>query len=190
MPEISDALDLDLRTGLPDALRVLLDEFPPETWADHPGFEGLVRFWLDRHMMFRRILERLRAEAAARADGNLAPDAYRAGLARLGSAFVGELHGHHNIEDMHYFPALAAKAPRIAAGFELLDRDHHALEAHLARFVDRANTVLTSGDDAKGEVARFVGDLDGLARFLDRHLVDEEHLVVPVILKHGASGLA
>lgn len=56
-------LDLDLRTGLPDALRVLLKEFPRDGWDDHPGIEGLVRFWLDRHMMFRRIIARLILDA-------------------------------------------------------------------------------------------------------------------------------
>ena len=37
--------------------------------------------------------------------------------------------------------------------------------------------------------ARFQADLAQLERFLDRHLLDEEELVVPVILKFGLDGL-
>ena len=60
-------------------------------------------------MMFRRILEKLSADTRAAADRKIAPQAYAQGMARLGSMFVGELHGHHGIEDAHYFPVLAAK---------------------------------------------------------------------------------
>ncbi len=183
-------LDLDLRTGLPDALRVLLEEFPRDSWDDHPGIEGLVRFWLDRHMMFRRMTERLTLDAERRKDGLIDRAAYVSGLSRLGSAFVGELHGHHNIEDAHYFPMLATKDPRIAAGFEMLDKDHHALDAHLNAFVERANAVLQAGDTDGSQVGRFAEELERLDKLLDRHLIDEEDLVVPVILKYGAGGLA
>ncbi len=182
--------DLDLRTGLPDALRVLLEEFPRDSWDDHPGVEGLVRFWLDRHMMFRRMAERMTLDAARRKDGLLDRGAYAYDLSRLGSAFVGELNGHHNIEDAHYFPMLAAKDPRITSGFEILDKDHHALDGHLNAFVERANAVLQAGENDGSEVGRFAEELDRLGKLLDRHLIDEEDLVVPVILKYGADGLS
>ena len=182
-------LDLDLRTGLPDALLVLLKEYPREHWEAHPGYDGLIRFWLDRHMMFRRVLARLVDDAQRRKDGDMDRRNFASGLARLGSGFVGELHGHHSIEDMHYFPVLATKDARVAAGFELLDKDHHALDAHLNRFVERANSALQAGDEDSAEVGRLVEELDALGRFLDRHLIDEEELVVPVILKYGAGDL-
>ncbi|MGF1563563.1 MAG: hemerythrin domain-containing protein [Geminicoccaceae bacterium] len=181
-----DPLALDLRTGLPDALRVLLEDYPRAGWPDEPGYAGLVQFWLDRHMMFRRILDRLRAEAALCADHKLDPDAYRAALSRHGSAFVSELHGHHRIEDVHYFPTLMTKEARIATGFDLLDRDHQALDGHLEAFVQAANATLGA---PQASAAAFHDHLRALERVLDRHLIDEEELVVPVILKYGASGL-
>ncbi|MGB0354336.1 MAG: hemerythrin domain-containing protein, partial [Paracoccaceae bacterium] len=54
MTEI-DHLALAHREGLPDALRILLQDYPRETWQAHPNFGGLVAFWLDRHLMFRRL---------------------------------------------------------------------------------------------------------------------------------------
>ena len=44
------------RKKLPDALRVLLEDYPRDGWELDPGFDGLVRFWLDRHLMFRRLM--------------------------------------------------------------------------------------------------------------------------------------
>jgi len=48
--------DLRHRKGLPDALRVLLEQYPRALWESHQNFDGLTRFWLERHLMFRRAL--------------------------------------------------------------------------------------------------------------------------------------
>lgn len=185
-----DALNLDLRSGLPDALTVLLKEYPRAGWESHPGYEGLIRFWLDRHMMFRRILEKLAAQTRETMDKRLPYDQFRLQTGRLGSAFVQELHGHHSIEDAHYFPVLSQKDPRIARAFDILDHDHHALDAHLNAFVETANGALRPEQQDDRAVAKFLDNLDSLERFIERHLIDEEEIVVPVILKYGAGGLA
>lgn len=190
MTQSEDALQLDLRRGLPDALKVLLAEYPRQGWPDDPGYHGLVSMWLDRHMMFRRLLDRLTDDAAARLDNKVDPQRYLAGLSRFGGMFVNELHGHHQIEDHHYFPKLSQKDSRIEAGFTLLDADHHAMDGLLNRFVDGANTLLQAGPDGTlTKVGDFHGYLLDLQRLLDRHLVDEEELIVPVILKYGATGI-
>ena len=70
--------------------------------------------------------------------------------------------------------------------------DHHALDAHLADFGEAANALIGVADapaEMRGEAARFAARLEGLERFLDRHLVDEEELVVPVLLYHGTGAL-
>ena len=183
-------LALDTRAGLPDALRVLREAYPRETWERDPGFSQLIRFWLDRHMMFRRISERLLADAQARLDGANDSRAYAAGLSRLGSAFVGELHGHHHVEDAHYFPVLSRHDARLAAGFTLLDADHHALDGHLQAFVTAANAVLQAPDHARHDATgAFHAQLSAFAPLLERHLTDEEDLVVPVLLKYGERGI-
>jgi iron-sulfur cluster repair protein YtfE (RIC family) len=184
-----DALALDLRTGLPDALRVLLSDYPRAGWATHPGYDGLIRFWLDRHMMFRQILARLQQQTQDTLDKRLDFNGFRQQTGRLGGAFVQELHGHHGIEDAHYFPILAQKDARIAQAFALLDRDHHVLDAHLNTFVERANAALRAPGPDSRDVGAFHDHLGRIATMLDRHLVDEEEIVVPVILKYGAGGL-
>ena len=187
------SLDLDAREGLPDALRALLAEHPRAGWEADPNFGALVRFWLDRHLGFRRLLGLMRADAEAAADRQVDPGAFGGRLSRLGSTFLQEIHGHHTIEDTHFFPLLAAREARLAGGFDMLEADHHALDAHLAAFAAGANGAL-GALDRPADLVTAAGRLgDGLARldrFLDRHLLDEEDLVVPVILRHGEGFLS
>lgn len=185
-------LGLDTRTGLPDALRVLLAEYPREAWQADPGFGALIRFWLDRHLMFRRIGERLGSECEALLDRQVEDRVFAARLARLGEAFIGELHGHHMIEDAHFFPHLVTLDARVAPGFEILDRDHHAVDGRLSAFASAANAVLGRISEGAAPDAAMPALQDEIARlrhFLDRHLTDEEDLIVPVLLKYQPPGL-
>ena len=87
---------------------------------------------------------------------------------------------------------LAAKEPRIARGFEILDRDHHAIDGHLAGFVRSANAVLQDHVDRSAlqdAAGQFYTDLLRLERVLNRHLMDEEDLIVPIFLRRGADAL-
>jgi iron-sulfur cluster repair protein YtfE (RIC family) len=183
---------LENRTGLPDALRILLRDHPREAWEADPGFHGLVSFWLDRHLAFRRLITLMQGETRGFLDKAADARVYAGRLSRYGGHFVQDLHGHHMIEDEHYFPVLAMKEPRIGRGFEILDRDHHALGVHIETFIKGANTVRNGLDNPAmlhTKAGRFGADLDRMEVFLNRHLVDEEDLIVPVILKHGERSL-
>lgn len=189
LPMISE--DLDTRPGLPEPLRLLLQTHPRESWQAHPQFHGLVSFWLERHMMFRQLMAHMSRETEGFLDGNRDPRAFAQGIARYGGLFVNQLHGHHQIEDHHYFPLLREKDARIARGFDLLDADHHALDGILNRFVGQANAAIEAagGADPRTAAAALGGGLGDLERLIGRHLEDEEDLIVPVILAHGADGL-
>jgi iron-sulfur cluster repair protein YtfE (RIC family) len=177
----------DLRQGLPEALRYLVAEYPRDIWSGHRNFEGLTRFWLERHVMFRQVLARLEQEAEAMLDGKMEARRYQQQTARLAGLFLNQLDSHHQVEDQHYFPQLAALEPPLARGFEILDADHHLIDGHLNRLADTANAMLRA--DPLSPLTDVVGALkhtyERIAPFLNRHLLDEEELVVPVILKHG-----
>lgn len=178
-----DDLALARRRGLPDALRVLTAELPRLSWRAHPEFDGLARFWLDRHLVFRELSERLRRDVQARIDGNLPPETLAVRVSRLGGALVGGLQEHHTVEDSHYFPVLRQLDTRLERGFDLLDADHHALDARLHDLTDAANAVLRSG--AREAAAAFLSETERFEPLLLRHLEDEEDIIVPVLLRAG-----
>lgn len=179
-------LDLLKRDGLPEALQILLRQHPREGWRAHPEFGPLTQFWLERHFAFRDLLKRLETDARQVIDGALDPHEHAARLARFGQLFLQELHGHHSIEDQVYFPKLMPLAPGLERGFELLDADHHHLHEELDGFAMRANAVLQGGGPAA--LGAHQEGLERMARFLNRHLTDEEDLVVPVMLVTGFDG--
>lgn len=180
---MTDNLALATRTGLPDALRVLLEEFPRTGWQSHANFGGMVEFWLHRHLMFRQLLERMDRDVQLLIDGHIDFDAYAPRLSHYGSSLLNELHGHHHIEDAHYFPRLVQLDTRLETGFGLLDADHQAMDAELQDMAAAANALLRGG-----EPGVFADRLDGFGRLLNRHLVDEEEIIVPVILNTGFDG--
>ena len=185
--------DLRSREGLPDALRALLEKHPREGWRRHPEFGPLTDFWLHKHLGFRRAMETLRSEARDTLDSRIPAEDYARRMSRLGGAFLQELHGHHSVEDMHYFPRMAPLVPSLERAFAILDADHHVLHEELDAFADGANGVLravTGGTDWRDPLGRFEARLTGMERFLDRHLTDEEEVVVPVILDVGEGRLA
>lgn len=185
-----DILTLRDRPGLPDNLRVLVEAFPREIWEGHQNFGEMVQFWLQRHAMFRDLTTRLSDDAQGFLDGAMAAEAYAARLARFGGLFFNELHMHHQVEDTHYFPQLITLDPRISHGFDMLETDHHAIDGLLQRFAQTANAVLQGPKDgtAKDHVGAFLEAFAAFAPLLERHLTDEEDLVVPVILKSGFQG--
>ncbi len=183
-----DPLSLEYRTGLPEPLHVLLQSYPKDGWTTDPGFDDLIRFWLDRHLMFRRILTEMTTTTERLLDRDLDPRRFGAMMSRYGGMFVNGLHEHHTIEDTHYFPVLSQKDQRISKGFEILDQDHHAIDQYLSNFVGAANgtiNVLDNRDQLQTAADRLRSELQTLHRLLDRHLTDEEELIVPVILKYG-----
>ena len=185
-------LSLEHRGALPDALRVLLDAYPRQGWSQDPGFDGLIRFWLDRHLMFRRLMAEMQSGTEALLDRKTSARQFAGQVSRYGGMFVNGLHEHHTIEDTYYFPKLQKKETRIAKGFDILDADHHALDGHLSNFVDSANGVLKRLDDRdvlQTNAGAFKDRLTEMERLLNRHLTDEEELVVPVILKYGSADL-
>ena len=180
MPDLA----LDRRHGLPDALRALLADYPRTDWTVHRNFDGLVSFWLDRHLAFRDLTAAMSGATQSLLDRAADPQTYAARLSRSGNRFLQELHGHHQIEDLHFFPRLTRLEPRLLRGFDMLENDHLAIGGLLDRFTTSANAVLTDPADLT-RAAAFAADLGAITTLLDRHLTDEEDLIVPVILHHG-----
>jgi len=183
----------DIRTqDMPPTMRILLDDYPRDSWDAHPGFKEKTKHWLGAHQMFRRLGELVRSETELYLDKSREPDDFAGRLSYYGNALVANLHGHHNWEDKSYFPELSAADPRFDAGLEILERDHQELDRVLDRFTETANRSIKlihlDEPQAREEAGRLHGLAGTIEAFLDRHLADEEELAVPIILHHRLRG--
>ena len=78
---------------------------------------------------------------------------------------------------------------RFKRGLDILEADHVELSGHLDALVGDANSVLASveaeGPELFAKAGKLLNTLDEITDFLDRHLADEEDLIVPILLHHG-----
>jgi hypothetical protein len=192
-PAAIETLALARRNGWPDELRVLLERFPREQWEAHANLGAMARFWLSRHAMFRELSTTIGAVETQFREGALPPVRFPQLFVPRLQFLLQQLEVHHQIEDYHYFPIFRAADVRLARGFDVLESDHHAIHADMARTAETANALLRAlsgqadalracADDHAGASAALLGGLV-------RHLDDEEDLIVPLILDRGEEAL-
>jgi len=167
----------DIRTqDMPEEMRVLLAEYPRESWETHPGFHEKTIHWLGAHQMFRRLAATVREDTESYLDGNKEAREYTGRLSYYGGMLVNYLHGHHGWEDHSYFPELSAADSRFDAGLAILEKDHVVLNQVLDDFTRTA------------EAGKLHTVSLAIETLLQRHLGDEEELAVPIILHHRLRG--
>lgn len=187
------AAELESRTGLPRDLRWLVEKYPREGWPAHSNIAGMATFWLQRHDMFRELGGLLTTIIADYREGRATASQFAQLFAPRLNFFLGELDGHHNVEDQHYFPVFAKAESRLKRGFDILDADHHTIHEALSRNAEAANAflrALSENEDRQRFAADAYADENArLVAMLTRHLADEEDLIIPLMLDRGDSGL-
>jgi len=187
--DLDPSLLLQARSGLPDDLRVLVEKYPREDWTAHPNVHGMASMWLQRHAMFRELGGVLTGAITDYREGRSDAKKFAQFFAPRLNFFLGQLDGHHNIEDHHYFPIFAQAERRLKRGFEILDSDHHLIHDALEMNAQTANAFLQAldgDDDAQRYAADAYADENArLVAMLARHLDDEEDLIIPLILDRG-----
>lgn len=184
-----ETLDLMTRGGLPDDLKVLIAKYPREDWNRVHTIGELGRFWIERHDMFRELGATLVASIGDLREGAVEPDKFARWFAPRLNHFLGDLQGHHQIEDYQYFPLFAAADARLAHGFELLEEDHHLIHTLLERNAEAATAFYTDliggADTMPYSRDAYATEADSLLKGLMRHLEDEEDLLIPLLLDQG-----
>ncbi len=181
---MSDALAT--RTGLPSGFRWLLDDYPRDRWPS--ALDETAAFWLQMHASFRGHQAHMDGLVGQwRANGDLA--ALHRSLIPALQSFLQHLDGHHRVESGHYFPMMRKIEPKIDAGIDLLDRDHHAIHETLEALFQGGlafhQAMAGNAPDAADKANRLSDLIDGNARPLLRHLEDEEDIVIPLIQLRG-----
>lgn len=168
-------------------MRVLLQAHPRSIWQAQGS--AMTEFWLHQHDSFRRQCAALQTATDEFRSGQRAADEFCLWVAPRLESFIAHLHGHHQVEDFHYFPAFRAAEQRLAAGFEALAGDHaliHAgvesLFAAVNEFVAAVRHDASNRDGQRHAGDRYVAASELLYKRLLRHLHDEEDLVIPVML--------
>ena len=186
-------LALARRSGLPSDLTLLLARYPRDVWTGHANLGQMASFWLSRHAMFRELGTML-VEAGDRfRDGAIDAQQYAAFFAPRLQFLLQQLHVHHHIEDDHYFPIFRKADARLVRGFDMLEQDHDALHASIEASMGAANNFLQalrmSSDDLRKVADVSIEQGIVLIGGLNRHLDDEEDLIVPLILDRGEDAL-
>lgn len=167
----------------------MLDKHPRATW--HSREIPAAEFWLGVHGGFRRDAAALTALGQDFLDRRLpASELAVVAGARL-RGLVALLRAHHAVEDHHYFPTLRAGNPKLGTGFDLLARDHTALEEDIRASLAALGELTASAHSGALPIAtrqaaeRFASLGERLNRKLLRHLNDEEDVVIPMLIEHG-----
>jgi len=188
-----ESLDLARRSGWPEDLRVLVSRYPREQWDGHANLGEMARFWLSRHAMFRELTGMIRQIETEFRAGRLPPQEFAGAFVPRLQFLLSQLEVHHQIEDYHYFPIFRAADARLARGFDVLEGDHHAIHADMARVAETANALLralsSDADSLRARTDDYAAASGTLLKGLIRHLDDEEDLIVPLILDRGEAAL-
>jgi hypothetical protein len=187
--DLDPTLSLQKRSGLPDDLRILLEKYPREDWTAHPNVHGMASMWLQRHDMFRELGGILTGAIDDYREQRTDARQFAQFFAPRLNFFLGQLDGHHNIEDHHYFPIFARAESRLKRGFDILDADHHMIHDALEMNAQTANSFLRALD-GDPDTQRYAADAYAnenarLVAMLAQHLGDEEDLIIPLILDRG-----
>jgi hypothetical protein len=173
------------RPGLTEELRKLLFDTPKEEWAAHQNYwrgaemwQGIHRSLLHESGLFVSGLEKL----TDMPKGDMQSGLLLNDLRQLGGHLIGHAHVHHHVEDDHYFPRFKEVFPQLGRPIDLLDCDHRVLEETLDA-VENHVRALHAEKAGRDQVTAALEDARKLDRILNRHLADEEDIVIPALLK-------
>lgn len=166
----------------PDLL-VLLARRPRDSWGSLPR-GSLASTWLSMHDSLRHgqaLLERLATHWQLKL---VDAATFRDRAVPMLHQHLGHLHGHHRLEDTHYFPQFRAMEPRIAQGIDLLETDHATLHAAIDGLEDLTRRLASLGlesPETRAHIQRMADALHRIGPDLRQHLLDEEDLVIPLL---------
>jgi hypothetical protein len=182
----SEALSLTTRTALPDGYAFLLADFPRPIWEGHPNNGQWCQFWLQRHQMFRDYSAALTDACEQLSDGKIEAPAFHEWFVPRVNFYLGQIDAHHQIEEHHYFPALARADEKMERGIALLESDHRVVHDRLMGAHETIVALDAAIREAPGDIPSAApAARDGIAALgdaLGHHLNDEEDIIVPLIL--------
>lgn len=187
-------LDYDLpeyhvstRKGLPASVQETLLESTRSEWENHPKFSGKANFFMSIHRNLLDGAAQLSRGVEKLLDvpvSEVTDAVTQMNLLPFAKNLIGYAHHHHEIEDHNYFPQFRLMYPELNRGFTLLDSDHKILDAAL----DDTQVALNQLNDhtvTRDHLADLHAGGQALENILNRHIWDEEEVIIPIFLRHG-----
>ena len=164
----------------------LLRDFPRSEWTSSRQQQPTVRLLLSRHGGFRRRVQELLQASKAALDEQESPPDFCYYLATELHYFVPLLEGHHQAETARLYPRLLSHFPLAEKRFHILEGDHTQLDSAieaLGGFPERLMTQAPTRALFLAETEQLCEAFFTFQKLLERHLDDEEDLVIPILLK-------
>lgn len=168
----------------------LLREFPRDTWENVRQEESTVRLLLARHGGFRERIKGLLKSTEDALNGEQSPPDFCYELATELHYFIPLLEGHHQAESARLYPRLIKHFPKTKLKFDTLEEDHHRLDRAIDSLGKMPEFLMTHAPTLEAFIktcGSFRTELKTFQLLLNRHLDDEEDLVIPILLKLNLS---
>ena len=186
--KVEQAWQVEQRKGLPDVIKNLLLPLEREQCSEHTRYGGKASFFIQYHgdllataAYLKQSLQVLLDSAQGVFNGQQLK-----GPLSAAQYLVDRAHNHHRIEDQVYFPQFRKIMPQLSKGIDLLDKDHKTLDLALDDLSTRVMSMvmtLNQGDVIdKQQVKVLTDNILYLQRILQRHLHDEEEVIIPIFL--------
>ena len=177
-------IDLLNRSFLPTELKVFLLDYPRKDWNTHPNFPNFTQFWLQRHEMFRQLALHLIQLSQSILDNDIGEQEYQKQTLLISKFMFKELHSHHMMEDIYFFPGIVKYDGKLSRAIELLETDHREINIIINNYkgsLDRSS----SPEEASNLASKLLESQSQFNKALKRHLEDEEDIIVPAALHYG-----
>jgi len=175
------------RKALPASLRPTLLEQTKSDWSKHPRFDGKAAFFMNIHRNLingNASMTQALEDMLDMSESDLPIVIQQSRLLPAGKNLISFAHGHHEIEDHGYFPQFALLYPELDRALALLDGDHKVLDEAL-HGAEEALDLLGAGDPTRDGISTLYKHSKALELILDRHINDEEEIIIPIFLRHG-----
>jgi len=175
------------RKGLPSSVQETLLESTRSEWKDHPRFGGKANFFmtihrelLDGSAQLSRGIEKLLDVPAS----DVSEAVSQMNMLPFSKGLIDLAHRHHEIEDHGYFPQFRLMYPELNRVLSLLDGDHKVLNSALDD-TQVALNQLNGPVITRDQLADLHAGGQALENILNRHIWDEEEVIIPIFLRHG-----
>ena len=175
---------VDIRQKLPDVIQSQLLNIERDQWPSHPRYGGKAAFFIQYHGDLLATAATIDEQLQALLDSSLqAFSAAQLHAVLSASRYLLErAHHHHQIEDHVYFPQFKRIMPKLSHGIDLLDQDHKILNTALHELEIIVHTMIKIDIIANPQLQDFSAKVIRLQKILQRHLYDEEELIIPIFL--------